>query len=215
MTRQEKEMISQLLASLFCPPDQEMVKQIREGVLHSFFQRYIGVWGGDLDLLNGFLIKSDPEILLKNLEEEYNRLFLESSERYISLVESFYKPWTQDSRCTLLFASERGLLMGDSAIHLIAIYQQCGLEVVEEYKGRPDHIVMELEFLSHLYRWATDFEVKQFIEDHLDWIPLLKEEVERSYPHPFYRSVLEVLDLFLSKEKERLEVEGNGEKAIH
>jgi hypothetical protein len=46
MTGQEKETVSQLLASLFCPPDQEMVKQIRKGVTCSFLQRCIGFWGG-------------------------------------------------------------------------------------------------------------------------------------------------------------------------
>jgi TorA maturation chaperone TorD len=65
---------------------------------------------------------------------------------------------------------------------------------------------MELEFLSYLYELATDIEVKKFIEDHLDWVPLLKEEFGRFHPHPFYISILEVLNLFLDKERERLGV---------
>jgi TorA maturation chaperone TorD len=190
-----------------------MVKQIRKGVTCSFLQRCIGFWGGDLDLLKGLLIEGDPENFLKELEEEYDRLFSGLNGKGISLVESFYKPWTQDPHCTLPFASARGLLMGDSGLHLLEIFRQCGLEIANEFRGSPDHLVMELEFLSFLYRWATDLEIKQVIEDHLDWIPLLKEEIERSYPNPFYRSVLEILDLFLGKERERLEV-GNGEKAI-
>ena len=105
--------------------------------------------------------------------------------------------------------------MGDSALHLLEIYHQCGLEVSEEFKGCPDHIAMELEFLSYLYQQATDIEIKTFIEDHLDWIPLLREEFNRFHPHRFYGSTLEVLDLFLNKERERLEVEGNGKKKIH
>jgi TorA maturation chaperone TorD len=74
---------------------------------------------------------------------------------------------------------------------------------------------MELEFLSYLYGFATDLEVKQFIKDHLAWIPLLKEELERSDAHPVYRSALEVLVLFLGKERRRLEEKENGEKAVH
>ena len=62
--------------------------------------------------------------------------------------------------------------MGDSAIHLLTIFQQCGLEVAEPFKGMPDHIIIELEFLSYLYQEAGDREIKRFIEDHLDWIPL-------------------------------------------
>ena len=205
MTGQEKETISQLMASLFCPPDQEMTKRIHEGTLHSFLQRYVRSCGGDLGILNGFLMEDDPEILLRDLGEEYGRLFSELSEEGISLVESFYKPWTLDPHCTLPFASEKGFLMGDSAVHLLEIFRQRGLEVADERRGTPDHLVLELEFLSYLYRCATDLEVKQFMKDHLDWIPLLKEEIERSDPHPFYRSALEVLDLFLGKERKRLE----------
>jgi TorA maturation chaperone TorD len=100
--------------------------------------------------------------------------------------------------------------MGDSALHLLALYKQCGLEVEGEYQGMPDHLIMELEFLSFLYQRATDKEIKRFIEDHLDWITLLREEFREFHSYPFYRSALEVLLLFLRKEKERLEVECHG-----
>jgi len=215
MTGQERETIPKLLASFFCPPDREMIKQIHEGTLHSFLQTYVRSWGGDSAFLNGFLMEGNPEILLRDLGDEYGRLFSEFSEEGISLVESFYKPWAQDPHCTLPFASERGLWMGDSALHLLEIFRQCGLEMADEWRGAPDHLVMELEFLSYLYGFATDLEVKQFIKDHLDWIPLLKEEIELSDAHPFYRSALELLDLFLDKERKRLEEKENGEKAIH
>jgi putative dimethyl sulfoxide reductase chaperone len=215
MTSQAKEYFCQLLASLFYPPDQELVKQIHQKTLYSFFEKYIQSRGGTEDLLKGFLTKEEFENLLEDLKNEYGRLFSSLSEESISLVESFYKPWTRDASCSLPFASDRGLLMGDSAVHLLEIYHQCGLEVSEEFKGCPDHIAMELEFLSYLYQWATDIEIRKFIEDHLDWIPFLKEELKRFRPHSFYVSTLEVLDLFLNKERERLEVEGNGKKKIH
>ena len=215
MTGQEKETICQLLASLFCPPDQEMMKQVQGEAFHSFLEGCVKSWGGDSNLLDGFLLKGNPEILLRDLGEEYDRLFSELSEAGISLVESSYKPWTLDPRCTLPFASETGLLMGDSALHLEEIFRQSGLEVMDERRGTPDHLTVELEFLSHLYRCTTDLAVKQFIKDHLDWVPLLKAKVEQSHPHPFYRSALEVLDLFLCKERTRLEEKENGEKAIH
>jgi len=215
MTAQEKEYFCQLLASLFYPPDRELVKQFDQGALYSFFEKYIQSWGEDTGLLKGFLVKGESENLLGELTNEYNRLFSGLTEEGISPVESFYKPWTQDPLCPLSFASERGLLMGDSALHLLEIYHQCGLEVSEEFKGCPDHIAMELEFLSYLYQFATDNEIKTFIQDHMDWIPLLSEEFKRFHPHHFYGNAMEVLALFLNKERERLEVEGNGKKEIH
>jgi TorA maturation chaperone TorD len=171
-------------------------------------------WGNGENLLKGFLMEGKLEDFLSDLKNEYGRLFSEISGKGVSLVESFYKTWTQDPHCPLPFASERGLLMGDSALHLSAVYQQCGLEVADEMSGRPDHLVAELEFLSYLYRWMSDREVKRFIEDHLDWIPLLKEEFKRVNPHPFYASAIEVLDIFINRERNRLEVGDHGEKNI-
>jgi len=210
MTTREKEYFCQLLASLFYPPDQELVKLIHQGTIYSFFEKYIQSMGRAKDLLKGFLVKGEAENLLEDLKNEYSRLFSGLRDEGISLVESFYKPWTRDAHCPLPFASERGLLMGDSAVHLLEIYHQCGLEVSEEFRGCPDHIAMELEFLSYLYERATDIEVKTFIKDHLDWIPLLKEKFDRFHPHPFYLSALEVLNFFLNRERGRLEVEEIG-----
>jgi len=210
MADQEKENFCLLMAFLFSPPVEEMVKQAHQGGIHSFLQRYVQSCGGDSGLLKGFLMKDDPGILLKDLGNEYDRLFSRLNNDCSSPVESVYKPWTQDPLCSLPFASERGLLMGDSAIHLLEIYRQTGLDVDEEFKGCPDHIVLELELLSHLYRGATDKEVKKFIEDHLDWISLFKEELTKLHPHPFYGSLLEVLDLFLKRERKRLVKTGNG-----
>ena len=95
-TEEEKERFCDLLASLFYPPDPELVKQIRQRTLRSFFEKYIESQGGEKDLLKGFLEERGSENLLEDLRDEYNRLFSGLSRDSISLVESFYKPWTQD-----------------------------------------------------------------------------------------------------------------------
>ncbi|MGZ3568908.1 MAG: molecular chaperone TorD family protein, partial [Thermodesulfobacteriota bacterium] len=132
MMNQEKEYFCQLLASLFYPPDVELVKQIRQRTLYSFFEEYIESQGEEKDILKGFIEKERSENLLEELKDEYDRLFSGLSQDSISLVESSYKPWTEDPHCPLPFASERGLLMGDSALHLLEVYNQCGLEASEE-----------------------------------------------------------------------------------
>jgi putative dimethyl sulfoxide reductase chaperone len=211
VTNADRERFLEILACLFSPPDREMVEQVHRGSIHSFFHHYFQTWGEDSKILEGFLTERNREIIFRDLKEEYGRLFSpEAGSEKISLVESFYKPWTQDPHCPLPFATEKGLLMGDSALHLLALYEQCGLEVEGEYSGMPDHLAMELEFLSFLYQRATDKEIRGFIEDHLNWIILLREKFKEFHSHPFYRSALEVLLLFLRKEKERLEVECHG-----
>jgi TorA maturation chaperone TorD len=215
MMNAERGRFLKILASIFYPPDREMVELVHQQNIYCFFQHYIQIWGEDTGILKGFVMEGDRERIFRDLKEEYGRLFSsEAGSEKISLVESFYKPWTQDPHCPLPFATEKGLLMGDSALHLLALYKQCGLEAGGEYQGMPDHVVMELEFLSFLYERATDKEIERFIKDHLDWIALLREKFEEFHSHPFYRSILEVLLLFLRKEKERLEVVCHGSKKI-
>lgn len=215
MSDREKEILCQVLSSLFSAPDQEMAEQIDQGHLYAFFKTYIESWGGDVGILKGLLTLKPPEILLDDLKGEYYRLFSDSGSERIPLVESFYKPWTMDPRCSLPFAAERGFLMGDSAVHLLTIYQQCGLEVAEPFRGMPDHIIIELEFLSHLYQTANDREIKMFIEDHLNWVDHMREKCKRADAHLFYTSLIDILDLFIKTEKKRLEKESDGEKNIH
>ncbi len=215
MSREEKEFIPRLLSCLLSSPDEEMMEQIYQGNFYSFFKPHVHSWGGDIGILEGFRTEEAPEIFSRNLKEEYDRLFSDLGSEKILLVESFYKPWTRDPRCSLSFAAEKGLMMGDSALHLSTVYQECGLEIGEEFQGMPDHLIVELEFLSYLYRWGSDKEIKMFMEDHLGWIPLLKGELEKVRAHPFYIGVLEVLDLFLRTERKRLEKESDGEENIH
>jgi putative dimethyl sulfoxide reductase chaperone len=215
MTNEERDDFCQALAGLFYPPDEDLIGQIHEGNLHSFFGKYVRAMEGEEQASNGFLMKGTSETLRRDLKNEYERLFSGLGNGSVSLVESCYKPWTRDPSCSLPFASETGLLMGDSAVHLLEIYRKCDLEIDEAFRGCPDHVAMELEFLSCLYRWTTEGEVRRFIEDHLDWIPRLREECRRLEPHPFYGSAVDALDLFLSRERERLKVEGNGKKTVH
>jgi len=211
VTNAERERFLEILACLFSPPDREMAELVHQGSIHSFFNHYFQTRGEDSKLLEGLLMKGDRESIFRDLKEEHDRLFTsETGKENISLAESFYKPWTQNPHCPLAFSTEKGLLMGDCALHLLALYEQCGLKVEREYQGMPDHLFMELEFLSFLYQRATDREIKRFIEDHFDWVTLLREAFEEFHSHSFYRSALEVLLLFLRKEKERLEVAYRG-----
>jgi TorA maturation chaperone TorD len=192
-----------------------LIDELRKDDVFSFLANAVKSWGEDPSLLGGLQMNGSPDDLHSELQREYDRLFSGGGEESVSLVESPYKPWTRDGECRLPFAREKGLLQGDSALHMAAIFQSSGVEVPEPFRGCPDHLVLELEFLSALYGQATDQEVRQFIQDHLDWIPRLKKDLIRFQPHPFYLSAVEMLDLFLTHERDRLERIDHGEKSIH
>jgi TorA maturation chaperone TorD len=201
MNADEKENFCRLMVCLLSPPDRDIIPLIGEGTLHALMLECLRSWGGEEKLLDGFVWDSDPGALLKSLEEAYRRLFLEITGECIPMVESCYKPWSRDVTCTLPFASEKGYLMGDPALHLRAVFQGARMTIDEAFTGCPDHLIIELEFLAHLYRGAGESEIQTFIRDHLDWIPLLKDKIRPSRPHPFYISVLEILGLFLKEER--------------
>jgi len=215
MTPREKAHLCDLMAGWFSPPERGVIDEIRQGDVFSFLANAVKSWGADPALLTGLQTSGSPEALCVELQREYDRLFSEREEKSVSLVESPYKPWTQDGECRLSFAREKGLLRGDSALHMAAIFRDSGVEVPERFDSCPDHLVLELEFLSALYAEATDRQVGQFIQDHLDWLPRLKEEMIRLQPHPFFLSALELLDGFLDHERDRLERIDHGEKSFH
>ena len=215
MTNREKGYFCALSASLLAPPDGEMVGQLKQGRIQSLLEENIGKWGGDPQLLADLSAEKNPEGDLADLQREYERLFGNLPGSKISLVESTYKPWSRDSGCVLAFAGEKGLLMGDAALHMREMFRQLSLEVPEEFRSTPDHLVLELEFLSLLYTCATQEQVRRFITDHLDWIPDLKEQVERANPHPFYRNAIELINLFLVHESKEGKAKSHGPKNFH
>jgi TorA maturation chaperone TorD len=215
MTPREKQKLCNLLAGFFSSPEPGMVAEIGRKEGFAFLADSMKSWGGDPALLIGLYLNGSSEGVFAELQKEYERLFSGRESASVSLIESPYKPWTQDEECRLPFAREKGLLGGDSALHMEAILQGAGVEVPEAFKACPDHLVLELELLSALYGEATDREVRQFIQDHLDWIPHLKKELIGFQPHPFYLSAVELLDRFLKHERNRLERMDHGEKSVH
>ena len=214
MTNSEKERFCAFAASLLAPPEVAMVDDLRQAGLRPLIERYVREWGGDGQLPSVWIKEASREDFLSTLQGEYVRLFGGWEEK-ISLVESTYKPWTTDKECRMVFAASKGLFMGDCALHLIEIYRRLSLEVPEQFRSMPDHLILELEFLALLYKSASSKQIERFIGDHLDWIPDLKDTLEKSNPHPFYRNAVELIHLFLQNETNNGKVKHHGQKKIH
>ena len=215
MTNEEKGNFCALAASLLAPPDEETVGQLKEREIQSLLKENILECGGDPGLLARLAEEKDSTSDLAALQREYERLFASLRGQRISLVESTYKPWTGDGSCALALAGDKGLLMGDAALHMREIYRHLSLEVPEEFRSTPDHLLLELEFLSLLYHSATPEQIQGFIEDHLDWVLDLKERVDQADPHPFYRKAIELINRFLEHERKEGKAKNHGSKNLH
>ena len=214
MTNREKEQFCAFAASLFAPPYGTIVDDLQKDGLLSVIGATVRNWGGGGRFHAGSPQAKDKAGYLSVLQNEYARLFGEREEK-ISLVESTYKPWTDDKECKMVFAASKGLIMGDHALHMQELYRQASLEIPEEYRSRPDHLVLELEFLALMYRFAPDEAIERFIGDHLDWIPELKAAMENAKAHPFYANAVELLHLFLQKETKIEKAKEHEQKKIH
>jgi len=181
------------MAAVFAPPDQILLTNLRRGEPP---------------------IPLPGEVSLADLQRDYARLFSNVRGEKVSLVESTYKPWTADKTCPLGFSGEKGLLLGDCALHIRNIFQALSLKVPPDFQGTPDHLTLELELLSHLYRFAAEDQIRRFIDDHLDWIPNLRDEIQKSDPGFYGRAVERLLE-FLNQEIHFPKEKQNESQSLH
>ena len=214
MTNAEKERFCAFAASIIAPPDGALLDDLEQDDLRNLIGECVRP-GDGAKKSPLFADGENREGFLSALQGEYERLFGQWEGERISLVESTYKPWTTDKGCGMVFAASKGLVMGDSALHMWELYVLASLEVPEEFRSMPDHLVLELEFLAFLYRFGSNPQIERFIGDHLDWIPELKAALGKADPHPFYRNAVEIIHQFLQQEAKNGKVDNHGQKKVH
>lgn len=150
-------------------------------------------WKLELD----FKKKSDEE-LVEELILEYTQLFL--------------GPDPHKSVHNVREDGEDGKLWGQSTIEVQNFIETSGLKFTGDFKGLPDHIGVELEFLRHIAEKEQEALEKnsfddvvtclklseQFISEHLlTWIESFTKQIKKQAKIPFYYSAavatLEVL----------------------
>ena len=107
-------------------------------------------------------------------------------------------------------------LMGDSTLAVKRIYAEAGVK--QESDGPPDHIAIELEFMSFLEQRISEaiaagdqatadefaaIETKFFFRYLAPWAPALASAIEKHAQQPFYRALGECLAGFIDAEKQR------------
>jgi TorA maturation chaperone TorD len=186
------------LALLISRPDQELIDALDSGELHRVLGTCPGVDAPEREFLR-------DTYTLEGLLELYTTSMTPVGHKSLLPVESLYKPWTDDKENYPQVHGKKGYLMGDPALHMLELYRRVGFEIPEEFKAQPDHLILELEFLSVLYENCPDTMVLQFMKDHLDWVPDLLAKGKELNIALFYYSVLRILDAFVKQERSRLE----------
>ena len=101
-------------------------------------------------------------------------------------------------------------VMGDTTIGVLKTYQEAGLSVDE--KEPPDHVAIELEFMSYLCLREAESRAegktadaekfigwqRDFFQSYLSWLPSLCETIRTGTKSPFYLSLADCLALFHS-----------------
>ncbi len=113
----------------------------------------------------------------------------------------------------------KGLLLQEPASKVLEFYKACGLEIPEDYKGFPDQLGVELEFMGYLA--GEEFKAlqkgktkkanvlvelqKRFLREHLSkWVVDFCKEVEEVAFHPFYKEMAGLTRRFMETEIQEL-----------
>jgi TorA maturation chaperone TorD len=133
---------------------------------------------------------------------DYTRLFLGP---VAALAQPYGSVWLE----------ERQSLMQDSTLAVISLYEAGGVEVDEDFRDLPDHIVAELEFLYLLlFRRAEALRnedadaaaryaglQRRFLDEHLGrWVPPFAAAILGGAQTAFYRELASLTDLFVRNE---------------
>ncbi|WP_418282627.1 TorD/DmsD family molecular chaperone [Halorubrum sp. DTA98] len=180
-----------LLARCFEQPDVETSEAIRSGAI----VERIGERAGVLD------IDVDRPPLPDRPHEAYLRTFdaFEGGE-YAPPAESVYEPWWD--------GTDRGILSGPPAHDMERRYEAVGVETPDAYPS--DHVALELEYASLLLEHGADGAYVAFAEEHFDWVPALRERVERTSDVAFHRWAARTLDTVVERTVAVLEGRADG-----
>jgi TorA maturation chaperone TorD len=196
--------VYQVVASLYLePPSSVLIAALLELAVSPAMAALSNGAAGDL--LRRYAAGYHGEI--NELQQEFHDLFTVPLGRYVTPYEAVYR----DER---LVGEERvrGLLMGPSTVAVLQAYRDSGFAVSPQCKELPDHIGVELSFLSSLcdrerQRWeARDAPAARlflthelrFLEDHLlRWVPELARRTAANARTLFFQGIACLTEEFI------------------
>ncbi len=96
-------------------------------------------------------------------------------------------------------------LWGRAAYEVQEFYRSAGLVIDEESEVIPDHLGLELLFMSYLVENDLVGQQRKFMDEHLlRWVPEYCDEVEKHAATTFYKEVAILLKEFVVSDDEEL-----------
>ncbi len=194
--------VYRLLAACFYEPDRELFLEENLGAnLASLMQKLVVPAGEHCRRLEKGLRENSQEELLV----EYSALFLGP---FGAPAQPYGSVYLEQSR----------QLMGDSTIVVKKMYQEAGIG--QESEGPPDHIALELEFMSYLAKRiaqaTANGEAAEFAElcrrqrDFYTiclarWVTPFCNAIRENAQLPFYRALADCLVTFIAAEPRRMQ----------
>ncbi len=147
-----------------------------------------------------FFLEPPDEEALAAVRQDFN---LESSESPEQIAEDF----------ELLFSLSHGRMQpiesvvapaaGISYSDVNEFYSSAGLVISETYERAPDHLPLELLFMSYLIGNNKTVMEANFLEQHLiNWVPYYCEQLSKEAATAFYRGIAGIVKDFLTAEYE-------------
>lgn len=196
-----------MFSTLLQRPDRPTHKEITEGKPLAFWNEYLK----PLSLNNGDAAAAEAPASWQpdnfpNYEEwrDLANDAMPPVRPRLQAIESVHKIWSSDPTCEMPFANQKGLLQGDAAHHLYAVYKEIGFEVPKSFADCPDHLVLELEFMGLLVEEADADAQRTFLAQHLDWMPSLIVDAQAKKTPELYVDLLRWIESFLELERSAL-----------
>lgn len=128
----------------------------------------------------------------QEIRMDFARIFLELDGRLMPYESLYNYP-----------LGDRPRLWGKATEEVQAFYISAGIVMDEEINLIPDHISVELLFMSYLVENGLSGLQQRFLEDHLSkWIPEYCDELQKHAGTNFYKEIANILKEFILSEHE-------------
>jgi len=182
-----------LLAACFCEPEKDLL--IEEHVCENL-NNLLSDWASEASMAAGEMALSLKAISQEQLSIDHAALFVGPFELIAAPYGSIYSEGNR-------------LLMGETTIDVLRFYEEAGLSV--DIKEPPDHIAIELEFMSYLCikeaESSSDGNLGeaeryremqlQFFRKYLHWGQQFCESIKKGSDNQFYQSLADCLSRFM------------------